>query len=74
MIEPLLVSDYPKKIGTSDAFYVTIRHVFDYTFLTKNIKECSLQIYSIATEYSSVVLSPDVIKLSDVDTIEIIKE
>ena len=27
-----LVSDHPKKIGTSDAFYVTIRHVFDYTF------------------------------------------
>ena len=43
-----LVSDHPKKIGNSDAFYVTIRHVFDYTFLTKNIKECSLQIYSIA--------------------------
>ena len=47
-IEPLLVSDHPKKIGTSDAFYVTIRHVFDYTFLTINIRECSLQIYSIA--------------------------
>ena len=43
-----MVSDHTKKIGTSDAFYVTIRHVFDYTFLNKNIRECSLQIYSIA--------------------------
>ena len=56
-IEPLLVSDHPKKIGTSDAFYVTIGHVFDYTFLTKNIK-CSLQIYSIAQCASGLVVWP----------------
>ena len=29
-----LACDHPKKIGTSNAFYVTIRHVSDYTFWT----------------------------------------